>query len=306
MSFNDNASLDTSRVSRGGGGGRGPVVAGGGLLGLIVLIISLFLGNGSGVEPTGGGAPQGQQQGQGQDEAGELEQCKTGADANKYRECRMVAGENSLYDYWSQQPDIAKDLGAANRSFRAPDKVVIYKGQTQSRCGTASNQVGPFYCPLDERIFLDTDFFDIMERQLGAEDGPLAELYVLAHEYGHHIQNLYGILEESQKDPRGPESGAVRVELMADCMAGLWVQHATSTKDANGNTLMKPITEADVKNALGAARAVGDDWIQGRSGGGVNPDGWTHGSSEQRQRWFMVGMKAKSLNSCDTFEAKQL
>ncbi|GAA3615389.1 neutral zinc metallopeptidase [Marihabitans asiaticum] len=299
MSFNDNASLDTSRMGGGGGGGRGPVIAGGGgIVGLIVAVVYfLFTGNLPGGDGGQSQAPaeQGQQQGQGSG----YEECRSGADANESRTCLMVGGENSLYDYWSNQPDLKQGLG--DREFPNPT-VNIYSGQTQSQCGTASNQVGPFYCPLDQGIYIDTDFFDIMERQLGAEDGPLAELYVLAHEYGHHIQNLYGVLEESQKDPKGANSGAVRVELMADCFAGMWVQDAATTKDKNGNTLLEQPTEEQIRNALGAAKSVGDDTIQKRSGGGVNPDGWTHGSAQARQGWFIKGMQAENINQCDTFE----
>ncbi|MEN3123167.1 neutral zinc metallopeptidase [Janibacter sp. LM] len=299
MSINDNASLDTSRMGGGGGGrGRGPVVAGGGIVGLIIAVILVLTGNGDMLN--GGGAPQ-DTSAQGGDNR-LAEKCRTGADAKKDRECLMVLGENSLHDFWSQQPDLAKALEGANQQFRGPDKVVVYTGQTQSQCGTASNQVGPFYCPVDERIFIDTDFFDIMEQQLGAQDGTLAELYVLAHEYGHHIQNVYGVLDEAQKDPQGASSGAVRVELMADCFAGMWIQDATQTKDANGQVLLTDISEADVKNAMGAAKSVGDDEIQKKSGGGVNPEGWTHGSAKARQAWLLRGMKADSVGSCDTFE----
>ncbi|HIZ98822.1 MAG TPA: neutral zinc metallopeptidase, partial [Candidatus Janibacter merdipullorum] len=161
--------------------------------------------------------------------------------------------------------------------------------------------IGPFYCPLDEKIFIDTDFFDIMEQQLGAEDGTLAELYVLAHEYGHHIQNVYGVLEESQKDPKGADSGAVRVELMADCFAGMWIKAATTTTDAQGEPLLTEVSEEDVTNAMGAAKSVGDDEIQKKSGGGVDPEGWTHGSAEARQAWLLRGMGADSVSRCDTF-----
>lgn len=300
MSINDNASLDTSRMGGGGGGGgRGPVIAGGGgIVGVIVVIVALLMG----VNPSDlgvGGQPQESASGE---DTWVQDNCKTGADAKKERRCLMVLGENSLYDFWSDQPDLAKALDDAGQDFRGPKQTVVYQGQTQSQCGTASNQIGPFYCPLDEKIFIDTDFFDIMESQLGAEDGTLAELYVLAHEYGHHIQNVYGVLEESQKDPQGADSGAVRVELMADCFAGMWMKHATETKDANGEVLITEISEADVRNAMGAAKSVGDDEIQKKSGGGVNPEGWTHGSAKARQAWLLRGMKADSVGSCDTFE----
>lgn len=299
MSFNDNASLDTSRVG-GGGGGRGPVVAGGGIVGLIVTILAALLGFGNlGSDP--GTTEQDTNQAGG---SSQFEHCKTGADANRYDDCRMVGGENSLYDYWKTQPDLKRDLDNAGATFRGPKELVIYSGQTQSQCGTASNQVGPFYCPIDEKIFIDPDFFTIMEQQLGAENRPLAQLYVLAHEYGHHIQNLYNILEESQKDPNGADSGAVRVELMADCMAGMWVRHASETTDADGNTLLKEPTEQDLREALSAAKSVGDDTIQQRSTGQVNPEQWTHGSSKARQSWFIKGYQGQSLNECDTFEVQ--
>lgn len=304
MSINDNASLDTSRMGGGGGGrGRGPVVAGGGIIGLIITLVLVFTGNGDML--TGGDDGSGQQ---GQDTASGdnrlAEKCKSGADAKKDRECLMVLGENSLYDFWSDQPDLAKALQGANQDFRGPAQTVVYTGQTQSQCGTASNQVGPFYCPVDEKIFIDTDFFDIMEQQLGAEDGVLAELYVLSHEYGHHIQNVYNVLDRAQQDPQGADSGAVRVELMADCFAGMWIKAATNTQDANGEPLLTEVSESDVKNALGAAKSVGDDEIQKKSGGGVNPEGWTHGSAKARQAWLVRGMNADSVNQCDTFEVK--
>lgn len=299
MSINDTASLDTSRMGGGGGrsGGRGPMLAGGGgLLGLIVAVVLVLTGNGDVLTSGGGGQPAA-----GGDADRLTQKCRTGADAARDRECLMVLGENSLHDFWSSQPDLARDLADAGADFRGPREVVVYQGQTQSQCGTASNQIGPFYCPLDESIFIDTDFFDLMERRLGAEDGTLAELYVLAHEYGHHVENVYGVLEESQKDPQGPSSGAVRVELMADCFAGMWIRGATETTDAQGQALLTDVSEADVRNAMGAAKAVGDDEIQKKSGGGVDPESWTHGSAAARQDWLLRGMGAESITACDTF-----
>ncbi len=300
MSINDNASLDTSRMSGGGGAGRGrgPVMAGGGgVVGLVIALVLIFTGNGDVLTSGGDGGAQGTTRG----EDRFAEKCRTGADAQEDRECLMVLGENSLHDFWDDQPDLARALDDAGQDFRGPRQVVVYEGQTQSQCGTASNQIGPFYCPLDESIFLDTDFFDIMEQQLGAEDGTLAELYVLAHEYGHHIQNVYGVLDESQKDPQGPSSGAVRVELMADCFAGMWIAEATRTTDASGEPLLTDVSESDITNAMGAAKAVGDDEIQKKSGGGVDPEGWTHGSAQARQAWLLRGMEADSVSTCDTF-----
>ena len=298
MSINDNASLDTSRMGGGGGRGRGPVVAGGGgVLGLIIAVVLVLSGNG---DLLSGGDDPGPRTNDVSDSR-LVEKCRTGADAANDRECLMVLGENSLHDYWDDQPDLARSLQDANQDFRGPQQVVVYRGQTQSQCGTASNQIGPFYCPLDETIFIDTDFFDIMQRQLGARDGTLAELYVLAHEYGHHIQNVYGILGEAQKDRRGADSGSVRVELMADCFAGMWIQDATRTRDARGQPLLTEITRDDVTNAMGAAKSVGDDEIQKTSGSGVSPEDWTHGSAQARQAWLLRGMQADSVARCDTF-----
>lgn len=300
MTFNDNARLDTSRVGSGGGGrGRGPVAAGGGLVGLILFALVAF----GVLDPSvlGGSDPQqGQQQEQASD-ADPFARCKTGADANNDDECRMVATENSLYNFWSTQPDLAKDLQDAGQEFRAPEQVVIYQDVAQSACGTASNQIGPFYCPTDEKIFLDVAFYEILSEQLGSSNGALAQEYVLAHEYGHHIQNIYGVLRKSQEDPQGPDSGAVRVELMADCMAGMWMANAAETKDADGNAFLKTFSEQDINDAMSAAKSVGDDSIQQRSGQQVNPEGWTHGSSAARQAWLQRGMQAESITDCDTF-----
>ena len=123
----------------------------------------------------------------------------------------------------------------------------------------------------------------------------------MAHEYGHHVQDLLGALGRAQQDPKGAESGSVRTELQADCYAGIWVAHATESKDKNGNTLLKPVTDDDIKSALSAASAVGDDRIQQKAQGRVTPESWTHGSSEARQKWFMTGYEKGDLNSCDTF-----
>ena len=205
-----------------------------------------------------------------------------------------------MQDYWNDA--LPADLG---RQYRAA-KTVIYSGSTQSACGTASSQTGPFYCPSDERIYIDASFFDDLTSRFGADDGALAQEYVVAHEYGHHVENVLGLLARAQDGQTGPLSGGVRIELMADCFAGVWANHASSTEDAEGNTLLKPLTDDDIRSALSAAAAVGDDRIQQSSGGGVNPEVWTHGSSESRQRWFLTGYQSGSPNQCDTFSTDQL
>ncbi|WP_347353203.1 neutral zinc metallopeptidase [Intrasporangium sp.] len=323
MTFNDDARLDTSQVEAGGrggggfggggfgggGGGRFPggIRLGGGLGGLILLVLVLIFGgqsilggDGSGDAASSGSDPGARQLEPGQVTAGgqvpdsSFAQCRTGADANRHDVCLVVATVNSVQDYWARQ------LPRYGRSYQ-PARTVIFSGSTPSGCGTASSAVGPFYCPLDRKVYIDAAFFTELANRFGADGGALAKEYVIAHEYGHHIQNLLGILGRAQQDPQGANSGAVRIELMADCLAGTWVHHATTTKDRDGVTLMKPISQRDVASALSAAAAVGDDRIQQAARGRVSPETWTHGSAQARQGWFMQGYRTGDLNRCDTF-----
>lgn len=300
MSFNEGAQLDTSQVAS-GGGSRGPVLMGGGAGGIVLLILGLIFGGNALGGATSSAFDPGQitQQGTGADTAS-FDQCKTGADANRDDTCRIIGTVNSVQNYWN-----AALPADANRQYR-PAKTVIYQGQTQSACGTASAATGPFYCPSDERVYVDAAFFGELTSKYGADDGALAQEYVIAHEYGHHVENILGVLGAAQRDRQGPTSGAVRIELMADCLAGVWAHHAAQTKDANGATLIKPLTEQDVRSALSAASAVGDDRIQKAATGSVNRESWTHGSSEQRQRWFLTGYKSGNINQCNTLSADQL
>ena len=295
MSFNDNAQLDNSSIGTGGGGGsgRGGLVVGGGIGGLILAIIMMLLGINPG--DVGGSTTPADTNAQSVQSNQIKEQCKTGADANKYVECRIVGTVNSAESFWSQE------LPKFGKQFREPG-TIIYNGATQSACGTASNQVGPFYCPLDEKIYIDASFFQILTDKFGSSNGALAQEYVVAHEYGHHIQNVLGLLGRAQQDPQGETSGAVRIELMADCFGGMWAAHAAQTTDAAGNTFIKPLNESNIRDALSAAASVGDDSIQEKTQGRVTPENWTHGSSEGRQRWFIQGMKAgDDINKCNTF-----
>ncbi len=302
MSFNDNVTLDTSQVRSGGGGGApGGMVVGGGIGGIIMLILALIFGINPG-DVTGGGTTTAQDQVQaGGDQSSEaFAVCKTGADANKNTECRVIGTVNSVQTFWSGElPRFGKEW--------QDTKTVLYSGATQSACGTASNQVGPFYCPLDKSVYIDADFFQILEQQFGSSAGPLAQEYVVAHEYGHALQDQLGLLDRAQQDPQGPESGAVRIELMADCLGGVWAHHATTVKDEDtGQPFLKQLSEKDIADALSAASAVGDDSIQEKTQGRVNPENWTHGSSEARQRWFLQGFKTGDLNQCDTFAVESV
>lgn len=314
MTFNDNAQLDTSQVGSGGGrgGGGGGLPGGlpggvgvGGIGGVILLILMVLFGGDLTGGGGGGGLPgmnvsQVGAGGTGGDQVSEqINQCKTGADANRDDTCRVIGTVNSVQNYWQQA------LPKYGREY-SPAKTILYSGSTQTACGTGSSAMGPFYCPLDRQVYIDVSFFKELSSKYGADDGSLAQMYVVAHEYGHHVQNLTGTLGRAQQDPKGPESGGVRVELQADCYAGIWVKHASQTTDAQGNTLIKPVTEDQIKSALSAASAVGDDRIQQKAQGRVTPENWTHGSSEQRQKWFMTGYQTGDLNSCDTFKTDDL
>ncbi|EMY35934.1 zinc metallopeptidase [Arthrobacter crystallopoietes BAB-32] len=296
MSFNQGSRLDTSQVSDRRGGMGGKIAIGGG--GLILLIASLL-----GVPPellqnlTGGAAAPAGQVANGQELA---QECETGADANARRDCRVVATVNSLNRYWGEA------LPRYNMQYPPPE-AVLFDGRVSTGCGSATSAVGPFYCPVDSTAYFDVGFFDQLTDQLGAAEGPLAEEYVIAHEFGHHIQNLTGALQYSQQDPQGAGSGAVRVELQADCYAGVWAGNATEQIDpATGEPFMQPLTREDLSDALSAASAVGDDRIQEASAGQVNPHTWTHGSSEQRQAWFAHGYEIGDPSRCDTFNAPDL
>ena len=315
MRFNPKARLDTSRVGDGGGGGGtgggpmripipGGTRAGGGIGGILIIILFVVLtqcmgGGGGGLPTPGGNGVDPQSSGSDSsrmDDSERYDNCKTGADANKDEDCARVAVENSLFNFWSSEFS----------SGFTPATMLTFSGAVNTGCGQATSQVGPFYCPPDQKIYLDTSFFDdVLEGQLGGQGGDFVEPYVIGHEYGHHIQNLMGTMNKVRTQ-KGPESDAVRLELQADCYAGLWTKAATGTTDADGVAIFESLDDADIQEALDSAKAVGDDRIQQKSGQGVNPEGWTHGSSEQRMRWFMTGYQDGTVESCDTFAASEL
>ena len=308
MKFNPKARLDRGRVKdagRGSGGGfpggssrRIPIpggAAGGGIGGILIVvlivIVNQFL---SGDDGTGGAGASGYNTSRLGDSAdtGRYDNCKTGEDANDSQDCARVAVENSLTDYWESE------LGG---KFEPEGALVTFTDSVDTQCGAATSDVGPFYCPADTSIYLDTDFFaEVLERQLGGPKGGFVEFYVLAHEYGHHISNLLGYFGQVRTQ-QGPQSDAVRLELQADCYAGMWAHHATTTEDAEGQVLVLDLTEEDVDLAIAAAEAVGDDRIQQKTQGQVTEESWTHGSAAMRKRWFGIGFEQGDLDACDTF-----
>jgi uncharacterized protein len=289
MRFRPNARLDPSQVEdrRGGAGGLpgGGLAVGGGGLGIVGVIVYLaiqLLSNGQAggaLGPLDGETVAQQSPGQvlGSD-------CRKGVDANAREDCRIVGYINSVQSYWS------KTLQGYTIS-----KTVFFTGSTDTGCGQASTDVGPFYCPADKKVYIDLGFFDELRDRFGASTGPLAQAYVLAHEYGHHVQDQLGILDKIGNDRQGRNSASVRSELQADCFAGVWANHAEQTG------YLTKVTSADVKDALSAAAAVGDDRIQQATQGQVNPETWTHGSSAEREQWFTTGWRTGDPNSCNTF-----
>jgi predicted metalloprotease len=283
MTFNPDADVSGNTARR---RGRGAVVAGAGgvgILGILALIAGPLLGidltgllggtdggSGGGSEPAGGSV---------------IENCKTGEDANENVDCRVASSQLALDGYWEDRVE----------GYRAP-QLIIVDGSTATACGTASNAVGPFYCPSDETVYIDPSFFELMQQQFGASAGNLAQLYIVGHEWGHHIQYITGVMDQYPNNGTGPDSNGVRVELQADCYAGAWIGQMTDETDANGVPYLEAPTDAQLSDAVNAAYTVGDDHIQEQSGF-VNPESFTHGTSEQRKYWFANGYR-NGLDVC--------
>ena len=283
----------------GGGGPRFPIRGGGGIGMIIVVVLLLIFGGGGSLTGLLGGADgvSSQQGGfQGEQVASDgVDKAASRSQTEARTADRVSAVLASTEDFWTSS------FQSQNMRY-PPPTLVLFNGQTSSPCGTASGATGPFYCPGDKKIYLDMSFFEEMDRGLGAS-GDFAQAYVIAHEVGHYVQDVLEILPQANQAMRrrgqnkGAESVAVRLELQADCFAGLWAAKSTIT------ATLEP---GDLEEALGAASAVGDDRLQKRAQGYAVPDSFTHGTSEQRARWFMVGVRGADISVCDTFAAREL
>lgn len=293
MEYRDDVKLDRARVRYGGGGGRNSrggrgMAVGGGVGGVIVLVLVLLFGGNLG-DVLGGTAMPGDQQ----PPPGQELECQTAADIEANRDCRFAAYDIAVQDYWSS---VMKGYEYG--------QMVLFSGQVQTACGTGSSQMGPFYCPADHTVYIDGEYMGQLLNQLGAAGGDAAELYIVGHEYGHHVSNLTGQMQQARAggNESGPTSNQVRLELQADCYAGVFFNNTLTDPESP----IESVTRDDLLRIAEAARAVGDDHIQERSGGRVVPESWTHGSSEMRQRWVTKGYDSGDPNVCDTFATDDL
>jgi uncharacterized protein len=272
----------------GGGGGFG---IGGGTIGIGTIVIALIGGAVLGVNPLtllgiltgGGGAPVAQQ--------GPAHAPPANDQAAKFVSTVLADTE----DVWT---DLFKQGGA---TYTAP-KLVLYRGSIRTGCGAGQAAMGPFYCPADQKVYIDLSFYETMKTRLGAP-GDFAQAYVIAHEVGHHVQQELGITQQVDR-ARARASQAegnamsVRVELQADCFAGVWANHAQKARNI--------LEQGDIEEAMNAAQKIGDDALQANAGRAVVPESFTHGTSAQRQRWFMNGLQNGTVKSCDTFNTRNL
>lgn len=291
--------FDDRRVStrgvddlRGSGARRGVAVGGGaGLVTLVVVLLFSVLSGGGGLDPAlveaalGGGPQAGNAE-----SAAQLQERCSDQDALEDVDCYLIKVYNETDEVWSAE------FAERGIDYRPP-RLAFFSGSVATGCGTANAEVGPFYCPPDERIYFDLDFLQQLQNQFDAT-GRYAQAYILAHEYGHHLQTIQGTEREvrraQQQSPGRANELSVALELQADCYAGVWGRLAND----QGNVT---ITDAELKQALDAAAAVGDDRIQQRAGGRVNPETWTHGSAAQREQWYRTGYQSGDLTACATF-----
>lgn len=297
MSFNDNIRLDPTRVGTSGAGRKVVGVGGGSLLGLLLVLgfsyftgidLTSLLSSPSVSSPSSSTV--------------DVSTCRTGADANARVECRMVATAQSLDQVWKTQ----LTQQGTNVAYELPD-FQIFTNSVSTACGNATSAVGPFYCPGDSTVYLDLGFFDDMVTKYGASDSVLAQEYVVAHEWGHHIQNLQGVFRAHDTRETGEQGAGVRSELQADCYAGVWMHWASTTRDpATGAYYLNTPTADELLGALQTAQAIGDDRLQAKYQGTSNPETWTHGSANQRAAWLQRGLDSGEIATCDTWSAPRV
>ena len=290
MRWEGNRQSENIEDRRSGGGGS--PIFGGRSIGIGTIVVALIGGWVLGINPltllgmlSGGGSPVAVQQ--------PATVGKPPADDTMARFVATVLADTE--DVWTA---VFRQNGG---SYQQP-RLVLFRGATPTACGTGQSAMGPFYCPADQKVYIDLGFYQTLKNQLGAP-GDFAQAYVIAHEVGHHVQHLLGI-NEKVDSMRGRVSKAeynqlsVRLELQADCLAGVWAHHAQNARQI--------LEQGDVEEAMNAAAKIGDDALQRAAGGAVVPDSFTHGSSAQRQRWFQTGLQRGELRACDTFSARQL
>lgn len=299
MELNENADIDTSQIddvrgSGGGGGGfAGLPIGGGSLTGIVVTLLVALVGGYFGINNlSGGGAAQ-----TGDNTALERECAQS--DALDQLDCRNTLYVNSIQTFWRTQTP--ESFGEQYQ----PAQTRFFSQAVRTGCGAADSGTGPFYCPADDKVYIDLTFYRLLADQLGAP-GEFAQPYVLAHEYGHHIQDLVGteaqMRRDQQRHPDQENELSVKLELQADCYAGVWAKGAAATTDKDGDKIFKVLDDQDIQQGIDTAGQIGDDTLQKRSGGTINPAEFTHGTSEQRQQWFRTGYGSGDPRDCDTFQ----
>ncbi len=295
MKWEGNRESDNVEDRRAGGGAGGglPRLGGGRSIGVGTVVVALLAGWIFGINPltvlgllSGGGSPAPVQQ--------QAPAQRPPADDRMARFMSTVLADTE--DVWKQ---VFTQGGA---TYREP-RLVLFRGSIATQgCGHGAAAMGPFYCPADQKVYIDLGFYETLKTRLGAP-GDFAQAYVIAHEVGHHVQNLLGISQKMEQmrarvSPTEFNALSVRLELQADCFAGVWAHHAHNARNI--------LEQGDVEEAMNAAAKIGDDALQRASGGAVVPESFTHGSSAQRQRWFATGLKTGSVKACDTFSARNL
>ena len=292
----ESSNVEDRRDSPGGGGGGGPRLMGGRSIGIGTIVLALLGGWICGINPMtilgllSGGAPTAQIQQQ-RPQAPQVQ--RTASDDRMAKFVRTVLADTE---------DVWKDVFAKGGATYKEPRLVMFRGSTPTACGQGQSAMGPFYCPADQKVYIDLGFYETLTKQLGAP-GEFAQAYVIAHEVGHHVQNLLGISAKVD-EMRGRVSKAeynalsVKLELQADCFAGVWAFNANNSRQI--------LEGGDIASAMNAAAKIGDDALQRSAGGAVVPESFTHGSSAQRQKWFETGLKTGSVKACDTFSARNL